>query len=219
MNLLKWCKSLQKLRWRPAKQLPFILPFLKKSHLKEFSAVFTHCATQRAAHHLAVFTGNVVKCTWWSAKYIQSLKRARPIRANHFHISRLRTEDALQEQHAKLFFLMLIIPPSMFVSLSRHGNYVKNTKILDQLPCLQTCKSHNPDGQQQIQNVWSGRKKEENWRLCVIMLRWIVQWGVVFCPAVVNCRCALYIGFCLQSLPKLQMAFIIWSRLFKFSMF
>lgn len=27
----------------------------------------------------------------------------------------------------------------MFVSLARHGNNVKNTKILDQLPCLRTC--------------------------------------------------------------------------------
>lgn len=139
--------------------------FHSEQNFREYLLTARPRATQRVARHLVVFTENAVKCTRWSAKYIQSLKRARPIRANHFHVSLLRTEDALQEQRAKLFFLMLIVPPTMFVSLARHGNYVKNTKILDQLPCLQTWKNHNPDGQQKIQNVCSGRKKEENWRL------------------------------------------------------
>lgn len=132
-----------------------------------------------------------------------------------------RRDDALQEHHAKLLFLMLIIPSPMWMNTrqqmtkkqanksgmgSLRGtpvHIVKNTTILDQLPCLQMIMVQ-PCCTATDLKIAMGRKRREKWRLWVIKLRGFLQWGVVLCPAVVNCRCALY--FCILSPHHFQRA-------------
>lgn len=78
---------------------------------------------------------------------------------------------------------------------------------LVQLSSLQTCVNGATLMYSNRSKACALEGERGKWSLWAVKLRALLQWGVVFCPAVVNCRCTLYFSFCLQStLRQLQKA-------------